>query len=686
LEIKYLPNRQRHRSCGRYYVGGETGEHRRLETLTMTVRGPRFGAAAGVLLACATPASSQAATPPLLNPLFTDHAVLQRDQPIRIWGQAQPGEAVTVSLAKEAAWARANPEGHWQVVLPRLAAGGPYVLSAAAASGARQLVNDVLVGDVWLCSGQSNMVLPVRSTLDADSEIASASNDTIRMLTIPNVGSPMPLASIAPASWLPTSPATVGEFSAACFYFARELQKTVRVPMGLINASWGGSKIRTWLSAPALRTLGGFDEQMDTLALYARDPHAAALRFGAAWENWWKSRAAAGAEPWRADFDDRAWPPAPPQLGEWDDWGIPQLVNRTGMVWYGTSVKLTPAQAAQATVLTLGETDDLDATWVNGQPAGAGWGGDRSYALPAGILHAGDNSIAVNVFNTYMRGGLVGPPSKQALHFADGTAVPLAGWRYQVVPQSMGAPPRAPWEPLAGYSVAYNGMIAPLVPYNFRGVLWYQGESDTGGDDTARYRSELTALLADWRGQFGPLPFLVAQLPGYGMPPTKPVESGWSDVREAQRKVVARDANAALAVTIDIGDRYDVHPANKQEVGRRLARAARHLIYGEHIVPGGPVAQSGRATPDGVVVHFADAEGGLVSYSASMPIGFELCGANSCQFAQAQIRGADVLLTPSAGAMHVRYCWGDAPVCTLFDGASLPAGPFDLPIESAIAK
>ncbi len=216
-------------------------------------------------------------------------------------------------------------------------------------------------------------------------------------------------------------------------------------------------------------------------------------------------------------------------------------------------------------------------------------------------------------------------------------------------------------------------------------MLWYQGESDTG-DDAGRYGAELTALLADWRHDFGALPFLVVQLPGYGKPPTKPAESGWSNVREAQRAVVARDANAALAVTIDIGERSDVHPANKQEVGRRLARAARHLIYGEHVVPGGPVAQEARTTPEGILVHFADAERGLASYSASMPIGFELCGAGSCEFAPAQIRGEDVLLPPSANATHVRYCWGDAPVCTLFDGANLPAGPFDLPIESAGAK
>lgn len=334
----------------------------------------------------------------------------------------------------------------------------------------------------------------------------------------------------------------------------------------------------------------------------------------------------------------------------------------------------------------MGATDDLDATWVNGIPAGAGWGGDRSYALPVGTLHAGANSIAVNILNTYMRGGLLGPPAKQALHFANGSQLPLAGWHYSVVPQSMGDPPRAAWEPLVGYGVAYNGMIAPLVPYNFRGVVWYQCESDAG--DPARYGAELTALLSDWRRDFGALPFLVVQLPGYGRPPTKPVESGWSDVREAQRNVVARDANAALAVTIDIGDRYDVHPANKQEVGRRLARATRHLVYGEHVVAGGPVAQDARATPDGIVIHFADAERGLVSYSASAPIGFELCGSQpgSCQFATARIHGDDVLLPPAPMATHVRYCWGDGPVCTLFDGANLPAGPFDLPIAAARMK
>ncbi len=646
------------------------------------------GIFAGLAMAAVFASQASAQTPSLLGSIFRDHAVLQRDKPIAVWGEAQPATQVAVSLGPDRVVAQSDASGHWQASLPALPAGGPYTLRAQSGAG-EQAANDILVGDVWLCAGQSNMVLEVHRTLDSRSEIENAANDSIRLLAIDDTASATPLQDIPPtAQWQPASPKSVANFSATCFYFARELQKTVHVPLGLINSAWGGSKIRTWMSEGALRRMGRYDSLLPILDLYAKNPESAAPPFGAMWEAWWNSRnpGPLGAKPWNAEYDAQGWPQAP-ALGAWDDWGVPQLVNHTGTVWYRSTVDLSPAQAAQNATLSIGRVDEVDATWVNGIFVGGGSGGNRTYRLPPGTLHAGANIVAVNILNTYKQGGLLGPASSQGLHFDDGSTASLPGpWRYNIVPQNVGDPPRAPWESIAGLSMAYNGMIAPLGHYGLRGAIWYQGESDVG--EPGAYRDQLGALMADWRRQFAnDLPFLIVQLPGYGLPPTKPEDSGWAKLREAQREAVAADSHAALVTIIDIGEHYDVHPANKQEVGRRLALASRHLVYGEAVVSAGPIAQQVTRAGRRVAVRFADVNGGLVAYSSAQPIGFELCGATetSCRFATAQIAGDKIYLSVAAktAPTHVRYCWADGPICTLFDGMGLPAAPFDLPLGNA---
>jgi sialate O-acetylesterase len=627
----------------------------------------------------------------LLSALFQDHAVLQRGVPIRVWGQAASGAKVSLSLADASAQATADSAGNWSASLPAMAAGGPYTLTARTDAGQNQTASDVLIGDVYLCSGQSNMQLGVDHTLNADAEIHDSANDTIRLLTVPMKISAAPLADFpAPVTWQAVGPSTVGPFSAACYYFGRDLQKHVHVPLGLINDDWGGSNIRTWMSEEALRVQGGLDDKLDVLSLYAKDPAAATKRWGEMWEDWWRARvlpATPGAEPWSATLNDSDWPAAPADMGYWTDWNVPELANFVGAVWYRTTVTLTATQAAEVATLSLGTINEEDETWVDGAPVGNtfGYAAPRSYELTAGTFHEGENSIAVNVLCTYRGCGMFGPD--RAIKFADGTSVPLAGpWRYSIVPPDVGQVPRAPWGSVAGLSMTYNAMIAPLHDYGLRGVLWYQGESNTGEPES--YRALLTGLMMDWRRQFtADLPFLIVQLPDYGAPPVKPQDSGWARVREAQRQAVANDANAALIVTIDIGSHSDIHPADKQGVGARLARAARALIYGETIVPGGPIAVDARRENNAVVVRFKDAEYGLVAYDASDPIGFELCGVaqSSCRYATAQIKGNEVSVAVPKGysPTQVRYCWADGPVCTLFDGARLPAGPFDLQLAAA---
>ena len=631
----------------------------------------------------------------LLAPVFQDHAVLQRDRPIPVWGHAQRGAQVHVDFAGAHITARADEHGDWQAQLPVQKAGGPYTLQAHSGT-ATQVASDILIGDVWLCSGQSNMELPVRRTLNADGEISGAQNDSIRMLRVPQTATPSPQSGFGgPAPWLSATPENVPNFSAACYYFARELQKTEKVPQGLINASLGGSRIEAWLDDASLRKAGGNDEALDVLAQYAHDPLGANAQWGELWAKWWrtlpdtaKAVPAVNDEPWQPDTSTAGWREAPHAMGDYQQWGLPELASFNGMLWYRTTVKLTAAQAAQATTLWLGNVDEVDETWVNGRGVGSSYGGgDRHYRLPSGLLHAGDNVIVVNALNTYAGGGIIGPASTRALHFADGSSVPLddAGWQYRKVPLAAGTPPLAPWLSASGKTTLYNGMIAPLGHYGIRGALWYQGESNTG--EAGNYRKLLEALRNEFRARFGAdMPLLIVQLANYGAVPTHPVVSGTAELREAQRLVAQEDSHSGLAIAIDIGEHSDIHPANKQELGRRLARAARHVVYGEALASSGPTPLSVRREGEAVVVTFGDVSGKLLAYGADDLLGFELCGAqaDSCRYAHAEIRNDhEVILHASVPAVtRVRYAWADSPLVNLYDESGLPAGPFQLDLPT----
>lgn len=638
---------------------------------------------------------ARAQSPSLLHPLFQEHGVLQRDRPISIWGHATSGEVVTVSLGSGSAHATADAAGHWSVELPAMSAGGPFVLKAQGSSGARQSADDILIGDVFLCSGQSNMELNVQGASDSVNEIRGAANDAIRLLNIAHATSPTPLATFKdPVFWKVAAPNTVAEWSAPCFFFAREIQPSIRIPIGLVQATWGGSNIRPWMSATALQANGDYDRALKNLALYAKDESAAQRQFATQWEDWWRSAGAdpRGGEPWNLQAPAHvhvagAWRAAPPGLGDWRAWGMADLADFTGSVWYRTTLSMTAAQASSARELSLGAINQVDETWINGHPLGNtfGYGTDRKYSIGRGLLHAGENILVVNVSSTYGSGGLLSGGAPRVLQLSGGEALPLtAPWQFRVVPPAVGYPPHAPWESVGGLTTLYNAMIAPLGTYGFRGALWYQGESNTG--EAQSYQSLLTGMMADWRRQFGhDLAFLIVQLPNFGTPPATTTESGWATVREAQRLAVAGDAHAALAVTIDIGEARNLHPGNKQDVAKRLARAAGHLIYGQAFAPSGAAARSATRRGGRIAVEFVDVERGLLAYSHDTPIGFELCtdSADTCRFADASIDGSRVMLSVPNGlsATRVRYCWADSPICTLYDFSGLPAGPFELHIS-----
>jgi sialate O-acetylesterase len=634
----------------------------------------------GVLLLALFAVAATHAAPALLDAPFTDHMVVQRDRPIAVWGAAAPGARVDLQLARHAQRVRADRSGRWQATLPALPAGGPHVLNVAS-QGRQQRVDDVLIGDVWLCSGQSNMALPVERTLDARAELAAATHGRIRLLQIPTQDSAVPTQRFADVpQWQPATPDTVRGFSATCYYFARELQRDVDVPMGLINASWNGSRIEAWTRADALRRVDGQAPALAVLDQYAQDPAAALVAWSAQWQQAWQRDSADVRQPWRVD-----------EAGPWQSasasaaWVVPALADHLGMGWYRTMLQLDAAQAGQPSVLELGRIDELDTTWINGRIVGSSFGAGlaRRYVLPAGTLHAGENTLVVNVLNTYREGGL--PAEPRALRLADGSRLPLAGpWDYQTVPAAQRMPPTAPWLSSWGMGTLHNGMVAPLAGYGLRGALWYQGESNTF--EAGAYAAKLAAYRTSLRTSFGStLPLLVVQLAGFGPAPLQPEASDWAQLREAQRRVVAADPHAALVVALDIGEHDDLHPANKQAVGQRLARAALHLAYADPAPASGPVPVQARRDGNGVRVAFADIESGLVAHGGLSPVGFELCGDTqaSCRYAQAHIDGNDVVLeADGAGqATRVRYGWAGSPVITLYDRNGLPAGPFELPIR-----
>lgn len=626
-------------------------------------------------------------TDPLLNPIFQDHVVLQRDTTVRVWGTASPQDTVSVVMAGEAASTVAADDGSWTADLPALSAGGPHRLIARTNSGRVQIVSDVMIGDVYLCSGQSNMEFPVQRSLNSGAATGSPPNDRLRMLTVDHAHSAAPQETLpTPVTWETASPETVGDWSAVCYYFAKDLQQDIDVPIGLINSSWGGTSITAWMSQESLSSVGAYDEKLSLLRRYATDSEAAQQAFGAQWEAWWRDTSgdAEGSEPWQPQTGAQ-WAEVPGELRNWKDWG-PEFASYNGTLWYRTTVELTAEQASRDAVLSLGVADDVDQTWINGTVVGNtfGWGLPRTYTISAEQLQEGENAIVVNVLNTWGSGGLLAAPPERTLLAGTGDRLPLEDWQYKKPAEDIGYPPRTPWEPISGLSTLHNAMLAPLHDLSLRGALWYQGESDTGMGGA--YEEHMNGLKAQWRDQFGEnLPVFVVQLANFGDQPTQPTESGWAAVRDAQRRAVQGDPNAGLAVTIDIGSPYNIHPTNKKEIGHRLAHAGRHLVYDRDVTPGSPLPTQATREGDAIAVPFTNVDGSLVAYSHDAPIGFELCGAesDSCHFADAEIDGTRVLLTAEAidRPTRVRYCWADSPVCTLYDEAGLPASPFELEIS-----
>ncbi len=627
-------------------------------------------------LACAVMlASGPAWAAPAVGPGYGEGMVLQRGEPIIVAGTAAPGGTVHGTLGDDRASAKADSEGAFTLTFaPREASEDGVALILSDRTG-EATIGDLLIGDVYLCSGQSNMELPFNRALDTYNQLRLAPDDRIRLLKIPKSTAPVPQGDFAePVSWQPATRDSVPEFSAACFYMGKQLRADREgVPVGLIHSNWGGSAARAWLTPDSVRVLYG-EEALEQLQLYESDPLAAAQAFVPQWYEWWRANDE-GREPW-TDSSMLAWRPIP-QFSFWNEWAGTGLDTQPqANVWLRQTFTLTAEQAAGEGALAIGAIDDLDLTWVNGHPVGYtfGWGVERIYRVPAEYLREGENEVLIAANNMWDTGGFFAGPDRLSFTPAGGGAIPLgADWDYSIGAVE-GVPPRAPWDANAGIGVMHNYMVAPLGPMRLAGVAWYQGESDVGQPD---YDAKLRELFAGWRRQFGEQArMLVVQLADYGERQSKPVESGWAQLRQDQLDGVAADPNAALVTAIDIGEPTDIHPANKNDLGKRLAMAAQ----------GRPMPMPASAVREGdrIVVRFTGVEGDLRAFGGPVPLGVEACGsaANSCRWADVAIDGQTLVVTPAPGeeVTRIRHAWSDAPIVNLYDSRGLPVPGFELQV------
>ena len=639
------------------------------------------GAALLAALALGSAGRSRAEPPkPFLHPLFSDNMVLQRGMADPVWGWATPGENVSVRFHGKTMIAVAGKDGKWTAKVGPFAAGGPYTLTVAGTQTVT--LKNVMVGDVWLCSGQSNMEFGVGNLLKPEETIAAASDPDLRLFTVPKVSATLPQETLSAGQWQASSPETIKSqgtwngFSAVAYFFGRKLRQDTHVPVGLLLSSWGGTPAEAWTSEAALRkNVPDFVPLLDKLD--AAQGSKVTLNQQVA--DWYAKNDPGTPASWQApDFDDSSWKtiPAP---GLFQDAGLPELSAVNGVVWYRRTFDLPAASVGKDAVLHL-LADDNDTTWVNGKQVGAteGYQTPRAYPVPAALLKPTGNVVAVRVLDTGGKGGIWGDPAGLNLAVTGSDPLPLAGpWRVKLGVSLTAAPPvPVSIENDQNFpTVLYNGLISPLATFGIKGATWYQGESNAGRD--VQYRRLLPAMIGDWRSHWneGPFPFLIVQLAGW-----QPGGVDYAKLRDAQWRTSKTVPNAGIATAVDIGNESDIHPKNKEEVGRRLALVAEAKVYGDKVEFAGPVYRSLSVSGSSVTLTFTHADGGLVSRTGPALTGFEIAGADG-QFVPAAahiVKGKVVVSSPKVPAPSaVRYAWSGFPQCSLYNGKDLPAFPFD---------
>jgi len=631
----------------------------------------------GVVLTFSLTADGQVRLPKLVS----DGMVLQRDAKVNIWGWASPGEKVTVKFKGKNYHATTAPDGKWLVVLNPSKAGGPFTMDI---SGTNKItVKDILMGDVWFCSGQSNMVLPMERVKEKyPGVIAEANYPEIRNFFVPTLADVTKLHDeLPPGKWMAATPKNVLGFGAASYFFALKIYQKYHIPIGLINSSVGGTPIEAWMSADGLKQFPQYYNEVERFrdSAYLHKITRVILRKPVALP---PDKGTSGPKPW---YDPTYTPVGWHSFwlpGYWADQGVRGL---NGVVWFRKEFDVPAAMAGKPAKLFMGRIVDADYVYVNGVFSGSisYQYPPRRYELPAGVLKPGRNVIVVKVVNYSGKGGFV--PDKPYYISAGGEKIDLRGdWLYQV---GQVFPPRYQGGGNGGFSMQnaptglYNTMVAPAINYTIKGFLWYQGEANTF--KAKEYRDLMISLVTDWRNKWreGELPFLWVQLPGFMEVQYSPSESQWAQLREAQLQALSVP-KTAMAVAIDAGEWNDIHPLGKKEVGERLALAAENIAYGDRdVVYSGPLYKSYTIEGNKIILSFSSVGSGLVAKGGGDLNYFEIAGSDKKYvWAKAVIDGDKVIVWSDqvSAPVSVRYAWADNPEgANLYNKEGLPASPFE---------
>ena len=612
---------------------------------------------------------------------FGDNMVLQRGMENPVWGWAEPNSKISISARDQNVSTVADSGGKWNLILKPMKLGEPFSIVIKSATDNVELKN-VVVGEVWICSGQSNMEWTVNRSGNPEQERNNANYPMIRHLNITNSISTSPRMKAGTSGWQVCSPETAGDFTAVGYYFGRKLHQELNVPIGLINSTWGGTIVEAWTSADSLSTHPDFSDRIKKIQNNEADRKQTMEQFERDIKDWQEKYDNALAESDKqssGDIDDSNWNDinAP---GPWETQGYR---NYDGIAWYRKKIELPQAMVGKDLTLSLAMIDDNDRTFVNGQFIGTtkGWQSKRKYEIPASVNTNSDLTISVQVHDTAGSGGIHGN-ANQMMISADGIdPLPIAGkWRFKKSEPMQKLPPRPAMPGFRGPNnptALYNAMIHPLIPVAFKGAIWYQGESNASR--AFQYRSLFPLLITDWRTKWNrDLPFYWVQLANFRRVTNEPVESDWAELREAQSMTLSLP-NTGEAVIIDIGEARDIHPKNKQDVGKRLALHALKNEYGIKVIHSGPRFQQAVVEGDQIRLQFEYADG-LKSVDGKPLARFQIAGADKTfVWGDAKIEGDEVVVSSNQiqQPVAVRYAWADNPAgCNLTNSSNLPASPF----------
>jgi sialate O-acetylesterase len=613
--------------------------------------------------------------PPFVATIFGDNMVMQRGKPNTIWGWSDPGDKVRVEIADKSATGIAGADRRWQVKIDPPATGGPYTMKINGKQSVE--LHNILVGDVWLCGGQSNMGLSLRAVNNAEEEIKAANYPEIRFFEVFGHPAYHDNAQIG-GSWDVVSPDTAARVSATAYFFARKVQQEMHIPIGLVVDAVGGTPAESWTSVDALRPLQDFDVPLAELQKLAAKNGP---EYGNYIMHWYDQYDIGLKGDWASPtYDDSGWKTVTIP-GGFADLGLP---DTPALAYFRKEIDLPDPLPKGRAMMFLGEIERMDTVYVNGTSVGgSSWvENPRRYFMRPGVLKPGKNIITIRVFKTKPDGGFLGKPEELYLTLGDGAKVPLAGqWKGKI---SVDARPPQPlplaWEnwPVM-LAVLYQGMLEPIAPVAISGAIWYQGEQNSPRG--YQYRKVLTAMIGDWRRLFdqGDFPFYIVQLPAFKPRSATPVDGDeWTELRESQAVVAETVPNTCLAVTIDTGEADNIHSKDKEPVGNRLALCALAKHYGKKVVYEGPTFKSADHLPGTIRIHFAHTDGGLVVKGDKLGE-FSVAGDDhKWYWADARIEGDTVVVSsPSVpNPKQVRYAWQSNPEATLYNGAGLPAVPF----------